>query len=528
MYNENVSQQTPKSNVSSWYANKNILITGSTGFMGKVLVEKLLRDCPDIKCLYLLIREKKGISIADRKENYFKCVIFDKILKLNPAVLNKIKIIKGDVLEKDLGICQNDMQELISNVEVVFHCAANVRFDQPLKPMIEMNVGGTHKVLQLAEKLNNLKVVVHVSTSYCQCNYNVLEERAYPSPNDPFEMLEMVRKLDDKTLEQLTPGLLNGLPNTYAYSKAVTEGLVYSYQGKLPIVICRPSIVTASRKEPIAGWVQGVNGPTGLMIAAARGVLRSMHCNPEYPATIIPVDTAINALIAAAWDRGTKTDTKDVDFINVCVSNKLLMTWGESIESGKRFFYETPLSLSLWYPNGSIKKNYYEHLFCVIFFHYLPAYFIDFLLLIFGQKPFLVKVQKKISGGLSLLQYYTTKTWEFKNERFCQLNSKLNATDQETFDICQEQINWEQYIRTYIYGMRTFMLNETEDSLPKAKILLRRLYILDRIVKIAFFVIIFSLLWINVDRMIERGDEIIKTSLNMLISNENITLVLNK
>ena len=36
--------------------------------------------------------------------------------------------------------------------------------------------------------------------------------------------------------------LLNGLPNTYAYSKALTEGLVCSYENKLPIVVCRPSI----------------------------------------------------------------------------------------------------------------------------------------------------------------------------------------------------------------------------------------------------------------------------------------------
>ncbi|XP_055849110.1 putative fatty acyl-CoA reductase CG5065 [Episyrphus balteatus] len=515
------------SNISNWYAGKNIFITGSTGFMGKVLVEKLLRSCQDLKCLYLLIREKKGASVIERKEQYFKCVIFDGILKTNPDVINKVKVIKGDVLEKNLGICDSDLQELISKVDIVFHCAANVRFDQPLRPMIEMNVGGTQKVLQLAEKLNNLKVLIHVSTSYCQCNQDVLEEKAYRPPNNSYEILEMVETLNDKALEQITPGLLNGLPNTYAYSKALTEGLVCSYESKLPIVVCRPSIVTASRKEPVPGWIQGVNGPTGLMIAAARGVLRSMHCNPDFPATIIPVDTAINALIAAAWDYGNRSEN-GVSFINVCVSNKLLMTWGESIESGKRFFYETPLSLSLWYPNGSIKKNYYEHLFCVIFFHYLPAYFIDFFLFLFGQKPFLVNVQKKISGGLGLLQYYTTKTWEFRNEAFCKLNSKLNNVDQEIFDICQEQINWEQYIRAYIHGMRTFMLNETEASLPKAKKLLRRLYILDRIAKCIFFGIIFTLLWMNVDTMMERGDAIIKNSLNLFIKNENNTLLINK
>ena len=61
--------------VPEWYTGKNVLISGSTGFMGKVLVEKLLRDCQDINSLYLLIRAKKGVEAAARKEQYLKCVV---------------------------------------------------------------------------------------------------------------------------------------------------------------------------------------------------------------------------------------------------------------------------------------------------------------------------------------------------------------------------------------------------------------------------------------------------------------------
>lgn len=63
------------------------------------------------------------------------------------------------------------------------------------------------------------------------------------------------------------------------------------------------------------------------------------------------------------------------------------MTWGESIEEGKKQFYKNPLSYSLWYPDGSIKSSYFVHMFSVIFFHYLPAYLIDFLLIILRKKP---------------------------------------------------------------------------------------------------------------------------------------------
>lgn len=42
-----------------------------------------------------------------------------------------------------------------------------------------------------------------------------------------------------------------------------------------------------------------------------------MHCNPDFPADILPVDVCMNAIIAAAWERGLAEDRKDVDFRNI-------------------------------------------------------------------------------------------------------------------------------------------------------------------------------------------------------------------
>ena len=52
--------------VPFFYAKKNILVSGATGFIGKVLIEKLLRCCPDIECIYCLIRPKKDQTIEAR------------------------------------------------------------------------------------------------------------------------------------------------------------------------------------------------------------------------------------------------------------------------------------------------------------------------------------------------------------------------------------------------------------------------------------------------------------------------------
>lgn len=61
--------------IADYYAGKNVLITGATGFMGKVLVEKLLRSCPKVRTLYLLVRPKAGQSMQERVSDMMKCKV---------------------------------------------------------------------------------------------------------------------------------------------------------------------------------------------------------------------------------------------------------------------------------------------------------------------------------------------------------------------------------------------------------------------------------------------------------------------
>lgn len=52
--------------IPEYFSGKSIFITGASGFMGKVLIEKLLRSCPDLKHLYLLMRGKRGVDSESR------------------------------------------------------------------------------------------------------------------------------------------------------------------------------------------------------------------------------------------------------------------------------------------------------------------------------------------------------------------------------------------------------------------------------------------------------------------------------
>lgn len=62
------------SEIQKFYANQSVFLTGCTGFLGKCIVEKLLRSCPDLKKIYLLVRPKKS-SAQERIKEYFNNVV---------------------------------------------------------------------------------------------------------------------------------------------------------------------------------------------------------------------------------------------------------------------------------------------------------------------------------------------------------------------------------------------------------------------------------------------------------------------
>lgn len=64
-------------------------------------------------------------------------------------------------------------------------------------------------------------------------------------------------------------------------------------------------LVTPAYKDPLPGWVDSLNGPTGILVGAGKGVLRSMICNGELMSEVIPVDIAVNGLIVLPYYQNT-------------------------------------------------------------------------------------------------------------------------------------------------------------------------------------------------------------------------------
>ncbi|KDR09797.1 hypothetical protein L798_00588 [Zootermopsis nevadensis] len=57
--------------VHEFYQGENVLITGGTDFVDKVLVQKLPRSCPHLSSIYLIVRRKKGKDVGVRMQEIF-------------------------------------------------------------------------------------------------------------------------------------------------------------------------------------------------------------------------------------------------------------------------------------------------------------------------------------------------------------------------------------------------------------------------------------------------------------------------
>jgi hypothetical protein len=63
---------SPESEVAEFYRGRSVLVTGASGFMGKVLLEKLLYSCPDLRAIYILMRSKRNKTPEMRTEEMLK------------------------------------------------------------------------------------------------------------------------------------------------------------------------------------------------------------------------------------------------------------------------------------------------------------------------------------------------------------------------------------------------------------------------------------------------------------------------
>ncbi|KYN19273.1 hypothetical protein ALC57_08450 [Trachymyrmex cornetzi] len=146
------------------------------------IINVLLSNGYPLKLIFTTI--KKRLYTIDSNN----LTVFDRIRSEFPGTLNKIFPVKGDVGLSELGLQPEDRDMLIQRVNIVFHSAATVRFDEPLKIAVNLNMVGTDRMLDLCKRMTNLISVIHVSTAYSNADRREIEESIYmiPGVSDKF------------------------------------------------------------------------------------------------------------------------------------------------------------------------------------------------------------------------------------------------------------------------------------------------------------------------------------------------------
>lgn len=225
--------------LKDFYNGKTILLTGATGYIGKLMLAKLMR-IGNLKEILLILRPKRGKTNEERLKHVLSGFLFQEMDKYDGKFQSKLRVISGDMEIEDLGISDDDREYMKDNVEIIIHGAATVRFDEDLPVAIAINIRGSKHMLDIAMQAKNLQSFVHVSTAYSNCTRLEIDEVFYKPPMDYCDALGLLKI--DGDINTFTEKLINPWPNTYTFTKAIAEDMMRQYQERLPIGVIRPSI----------------------------------------------------------------------------------------------------------------------------------------------------------------------------------------------------------------------------------------------------------------------------------------------
>lgn len=326
--------------------DKNFLITGVTGFVAKVLIEKILRMQPEVGKLFLIIRAEDSASALKRLKNE---VVHTELFKglrekhgneFHKFISTKLVPVAGDMTQTNLGIEEEMTDLLIKEVDIIVSSAANTTFDERYDVALKTNTRGVCRLFEFGKRCKKVQLFTHLSTAYVygqrqgralekpfRMGYSVAKEKVESAPplnieaefhlaskaRESFEIefsnfatCKLNKGLDSqKKIAQRMKDLgmerarAHGWQDTYVFTKAMAEMLMASGGDDLPVVIVRPSVIESTYSQPFPGWIEGHRMLDPILTHFGKGQLSCLSADPDTLVDVIPVDMVVNATLAA-------------------------------------------------------------------------------------------------------------------------------------------------------------------------------------------------------------------------------------
>src|SRR3954469_11169848 len=240
-------------------------VTGATGFIGRHLVEQLLKRDGDI---YVLVREGSVEKLQELMERW------------GAEAKDRIKPVTGDLAEPKLGVSDEQVTQLReAGIHHFFHLAAIYDMTAPDERNEELNVAGTRNAVQLANALE-ASILHHTSSIAAAGEYKGLFRE---------DMFDEGQKL----------------PSAYHRTKCESEKIARN-ESTVPWRVYRPAIVVGHSRT---GEMDKIDGPYYFF----KAIQKVRHALPEWVplvgpelgyTNLVPVDYVAAALDHIAHQPG--------------------------------------------------------------------------------------------------------------------------------------------------------------------------------------------------------------------------------
>lgn len=479
---------------------KHVLITGTTGFLGKVVLEKLIRAVPDIGGIHLVIRGNRKHPDARSRflDEIATSSVFDRLRQENPEAFEafleeRLHCVTGEITQPSYGLQPDALQALAGSVDAVINSAASVNFREELDKALSINTLCLENIAELARQNPSL-AVVQVSTCYVngmnsgQITESVIKPAGEDIPRSPagyYEVDELIRLLKDsiadvrarytgKVLEHKLVDLgireanRYGWSDTYTFTKWLGEQLLMKALDGRALTVLRPSIIESALEEPAPGWIEGVKVADAIILAYAREKVTIFPGKRSGTIDVIPVDLVANAIILAVAEAMAEPPRARV--YQCCSGSSNPLSLGEFIDhlmaeaktnyaAYERLFYRRPVK-----PFIAVNRAVFDAL---VGGARIPFSLARRMMRLLGQDHEL-KILRNLDTTRSLATvfgFYTAPDYIFRNDDLLALASRMGEVDKALFPVDACSIDWAVYLRKiHLAGLNRYALKAKKTS----------------------------------------------------------------
>jgi thioester reductase-like protein len=496
-------------------SGKQIFITGVTGFLGKTILEKLLREVPDIDQIYILARGSNTHTAQERcLSGVFGSSLFNTLKlqygeQFGSFIQSKVSVIEGELTEPLFGLKSTEFESIANKLDLVINSAASVNFREAMDQALQINTLSLNNIIALANysgQFNKATPVIQVSTCYVN-GFNqgsILEEimgsasgLINPIGDGTFDVASVIASIQEKIdliasrFECVEGGRKNakyeealiqlgisesrhyGWNDTYTFTKWMGEQLLLQGLGQQNLTILRPSIIESTVSSPVAGWVEGVKVADALIYAYAKGRVNIFPGDDTGVLDVIPVDLVANAALLSAAE--LLNDGEGFRLYQCCSGSTnpiVLKDFINYLTTASKEQYHALPKLFSGKPNDSFKtvstRKFGLYMTALKGFTWIKTVSGRVL----GSNS-ASKLMAKVNTTASLaviFGFYSAAKYQFDSRKLQGLQEQFSKEDQLIFNTNANCYGWEHYLKNiHLPGLHKYALAD-KPSLVKTAI----------------------------------------------------------